>query len=457
MCKVTMNKKKIFYLSISLIVILLTSLISYYIGVYSFYNKIFPFNAPKKVTEQKDLLKTQYKMIQLKSYNSPNYSKYGGIDFLLDKLIYIQGDGSIYFFEKNSNDKFSFEKIKSEKIPNNREDFIRKYEEKYGTARMKNFFGVRDVYIDKFNSYENELLIVSSLDYDIKNDCHRLAVFFNQFVKTSYPELSKWKRIYSSKECLDEDVHTSGKFPLSSAGGRIVKFDENHILLSVGDYAVDGYYSPEKYSQDLNNDYGKIIKININTLSNEIFSYGHRNPQGLFFVDRENIFSTEHGPYGGDELNIIYKNKNYGWPVATFGTAYVDYSGNLASDGIVDPLFEWPNEITSNSHDGFQKPIFSWGPRWGVSNLIVYKSGIIDKRWAGNFFISSLRAKTLTRMVFNKENKSIIYAEDIFINKRIRDIIESPDGRIVLLTDQEGGVDGYNEIPQIIFISKIDK
>ena len=109
------------------------------------------------------------------------------------------------------------------------------------------------------------------------------------------------------------------------------------------------------------------------------------------------------------------------------------------------------------SHDGFQKPIFSWGPRWGVSNLIVYKSGIIDKRWAGNFFISSLRAKTLTRMVFNKENKSIIYAEDIFINKRIRDIIESPDGRIVLLTDQEGGVDGYNEIPQIIFISKIDK
>jgi hypothetical protein len=452
-----MKRNKIFIIIVSSIVILFTSLASYYFGAYSFYNKIFLFSAPKKVTEKNDFLKTAYRMIQLKSYNAPNYSKYGGIDFLFNKLIYVEGDGTVYFFEKNLNDKFVFKKIKSEKIPNNRNNFIKKYQKKYGNARMTNYFGVRDIYIDKFDSFENELLILSSLDYDIENDCHRLAVFSNQFIKLSHPELAKWKKIFVSKKCLEEDVHIDEKFPLSSAGGRIVKFDENHILLSVGDYAVDGYYSSEKFSQDLSNDYGKIIKININDLSNEIFSYGHRNPQGLFFVDQENIFSTEHGPYGGDELNIIYKNKNYGWPVATFGTAYNNYSGNLSSDELIDASFEWPNEITSNSHDGFQKPIFSWGPRWGVSNLIVYKSGVIDKRWAGNFFISSLRAKTLTRMVFNKDNKSIIYAENILIDKRIRDIVESPDGKIVLLTDQEGGVDGYNEIPQIIFISKINK
>ena len=356
--------------------------------------------------------------------------------------------------KKKFNDKFTFKKVKSEKIPNNRDKFINKYQETYGEVRMTNFFGVRDIYIDKFDSEKNkDLLIVSSLDYDVENDCHRLAVFSNQFVKKKELELKKWQKIFTSKTCLDEDVHIDEKFPLSSAGGRIVKFDENHILLSIGDYAVDGYYSTKKYSQDLSNDYGKIIKIKINDSSSEIFSYGHRNPQGLFFLDKENIFSTEHGPNGGDELNIIYKDKNYGWPLATFGTAYYKYSGNHAEEE-QSVSFEWPNEITDNSHSGFEKPIYSWGPRWGVSNLIVYKSGTIDKRWKGNLFISSLRAKTLSRMVFNEENKSIIYVEDILINKRIRDIVESPKGEIVLLTDQKGGADGYTEIPQIIFISK---
>ena len=449
-----MKKNKIIIIIVSLIIIVCSSLGAYYFGAYSFYHKIFPFSASKKVIEENDFKQTAYNFIKLKSYNTPNYGKYGGIDFLLNELIYVEGDGSVYILKKKFNDKFTFKKVKSEKIPNNRDKFINKYQETYGEVRMTNFFGVRDIYIDKFDSEKNkDLLIVSSLDYDVENDCHRLAVFSNQFVKKKELELKKWQKIFTSKTCLDEDVHIDEKFPLSSAGGRIVKFDENHILMSIGDYAVDGYYSTKKYSQDLSNDYGKIIKIKINDSSSEIFSYGHRNPQGLFFLDKENIFSTEHGPNGGDELNIIYKDKNYGWPLATFGTAYYKYSGNHAEEE-QSVSFEWPNEITDNSHSGFEKPIYSWGPRWGVSNLIVYKSGTIDKRWKGNLFISSLRAKTLSRMVFNEENKSIIYVEDILINKRIRDIVESPKGEIVLLTDQKGGADGYTEIPQIIFISK---
>ena len=234
-------------------------------------------------------------------------------------------------------------------------------------------------------------------------------------------------------------MNPKGRFYLSASGGRIVKYDENNILLTIGNFGGDGYYSSLIHSQNLNNDYGKIIKINLKDFSSEIFSYGHRNPQGLFLIDKENIFSTEHGPDGGDELNFILEGKNYGWPIATFGTDY------FKKFSVID--------TTNNSHNGYEKPIFSWGNSWAVSELIVYKSNYFDN-WKDNIIISSLAAQTLTRMVFNKEKKSIIYFENIPIGKRIRDIIESPNGEIVLLTDQYGGVDGYNDVPEIIFLRK---
>ena len=90
---------------------------------------------------------------------------------------------------------------------------------------------------------------------------------------------------------------------------------------------------------------GVILKLNIHDFSYNIFSFGHRNPQGLYIDKNKNIFSTEHGPEAGDEINLIEENKNYGWPLATFGTAY----GHK----------KWPPGSTNNTHESFEKPIFS--------------------------------------------------------------------------------------------------
>ena len=182
------------------------------------------------------------------------------------------------------------------------------------------------------------------------------------------------------------------------------------------------------------------MKIDISDGSYKIFSIGHRNPQGLFVDKSNNIFSTEHGPDGGDEINLIFQDKNYGWPVATFGTAH----GKKM----------WPIDKTNNTHSNFEKPIFSWGNIFGISNLIIYEDDFFTK-WNNNLIVSTLASKQLVRLVFDQKKKSIIYIEYIPIGKRIRDIIKLDNGRLVLLTDRVDyhGSDIENG-PQIILIDK---
>ena len=432
-------KKRKILLSVLFISASIIAVMSFYFGAYSFYHKLFPFSkATTTVTQKSEYLYTAYNDIEKKSYNTPGYSKYGSIAFLNDKLIYMQGDGQQIFLFDGENSNFEFKNIKAEKLPIGRDEFIKKHEKIHGTARLKNFFGLRDIMISKFKSFNTTSIFVSSLDYDIDNDCYRISIFRNEFVVADKTKLKKWKKIFSTKQCLTEDTNYQKLFYLSGSGGRIVKYDENNILLSTGNFDGDGFYSSYIYSQDSSNDYGKIIKINLKESTSEIFTTGHRNPQGLFLVDKDYILSTEHGPKGGDEMNLIKQGKNYGWPFATFGTDYGSKSTKT--------------DKTKNSHNGYEKPIFSWGNQFAASQLIVYKSDYLDK-WKGNIITSSLAGRRLIRMVFDQERKSIVYTENIPIGKRIRDIVEAPNGKIALLTDQMG-VDGFKEVPEIIFLEK---
>jgi hypothetical protein len=124
-------------------------------------------------------------------------------------------------------------------------------------------------------------LFASSLQYNESNDCYTIGVFYSEIINTDAFEISKWKNIFSTKKCLSVDLTTNPRFAAASAGGRIIKIDEDHILLSIGDFYADGVNGPAM-SQDLSNMYGKTIKINIKNSNYEVFSYGHRNPQGLF-------------------------------------------------------------------------------------------------------------------------------------------------------------------------------
>ena len=202
-------------------------------------------------------------------------------------------------------------------------------------------------------------------------------------------------------------------------GGRMTLLDAQTLLLTVGDFGFDGVASLEAHPQNPATSYGKTIAINIADGRATLFTLIHRNPQGLF-IDRSGIiWSTEHGPQGGDELNRLERGKNYGWPYATYGTQYGSFS--------------WPLS-KPEAEQGYQTPVFAWVPSIGVSNLLAVE-GKLFPQWRGDLLIASLKAKTLFRARVREGH--VVYLEPILIGSRIRDLIEGHDGRIILWTDDD--------------------
>jgi glucose/arabinose dehydrogenase len=154
----------------------------------------------------------------------------------------------------------------------------------------------------------------------------------------------------------------------------------------------------------------------------EIFSYGHRNAQAIaVHPDTGAIWSTEHGPQGGDELNLVEAGKNYGWPVITYGR---DYSGAKVGEG--------------TAKAGMEQPIYYWDPSIAPSGMAFYTGDLIPQ-WKGNLFVGALAAQALHRLVLDGDR--IVGEERLLgdLSQRIRDVRSGPDGAIWLLTDSSDG------------------
>jgi glucose/arabinose dehydrogenase len=154
----------------------------------------------------------------------------------------------------------------------------------------------------------------------------------------------------------------------------------------------------------------------------EIFTYGNRNPQGLaIHPDTGAVWATEHGPQGGDELNILLPGRNYGWPVATYGR---EYSG--------EPISPSP------SKEGVEEPQLVWLPSVGLSGMIFY-TGDKFPFWKGQIFLGGLSGLGLHRVGFNE--KGLMGREALLtqVAQRIRDVRQGPDGLIYLAVDSNPG------------------
>jgi glucose/arabinose dehydrogenase len=202
-------------------------------------------------------------------------------------------------------------------------------------------------------------------------------------------------------------------------GSRVVFDGNGYLFLSSGERGT------KENSQNLGNHLGKIIRLHedgkvpadnpfVNTpnAKPEIWSYGHRNPQGLFY-DRETstLWEVEHGPKGGDELNKVEKGKNYGWPVITYG---IDYSGEPISD------------ITEK--EGMEQPIWYWKPSIGTCGMTLVTS---DKypSWKGNALVGGLALTHIARVEL-KDGKYVSYEKVLDGIGRVRAIEQGPDGFI---------------------------
>jgi glucose/arabinose dehydrogenase len=167
----------------------------------------------------------------------------------------------------------------------------------------------------------------------------------------------------------------------------------------------------------MDHEYGKTLILPLDGSAPRIFTLGHRNPQGLLAEPNGRIWVTEHGPEGGDELNLLVDGANYGWPLQTHGTQYEELTWPLTDD---------------SAAAAFTGPRFAWVPSVAVTNLIAVQ-GDGFHRWRGDLLAGSLAGRSLYRI--HREGDRIVYVEPIPVDRRVRDLIETPGGRLVLWAD----------------------
>lgn len=210
-------------------------------------------------------------------------------------------------------------------------------------------------------------------------------------------------------------------------GSRIVFDQQGYLYFSVGDRGK------RKQAQSLNTPNGKIHRIYTDgkipadnpykdSVYQSIFSYGHRNPQGLAVHPVSGqIWSSEHGPKGGDELNLIESGVNYGWPAITYGINYIG------------------TEITPFVRkEGMQQPAYYWRPSIAVSNIVFYQGELFSK-WKNKLLVSSLKYQQLS--LLDIEQNRVMHEEVIFKDSgRIRDVAIGPDGAIYIVLNAPGQI-----------------
>ena len=217
--------------------------------------------------------------------------------------------------------------------------------------------------------------------------------------------------------------------------GKIAFDGKGFLFLSLGDRQVPPEGNLEAHpAQDLSNHHGKIVRlhddgrvpsdnpfVNRSGARPEIWSYGHRNVQGLAIHPATGeLWANEHGPQGGDELNRIDPGKNYGWPVIGYG---VNYQTGLAIH-------------TGTHRQGMEQPTHLWIPSIGISGLMIY-TGDRFPQWKNNLFAGGMAGQQLARLTLNGQR----FAEESMVPQmgRIRDVRQGPDGFIYLVTDDRDG------------------
>ena len=187
----------------------------------------------------------------------------------------------------------------------------------------------------------------------------------------------------------------------------------DHLLV------VIGTHGREEYAQDLASHLGKLVRVEIATGRAATLVSGLRNPQGLTRDAAGHLWETEHGPQGGDELNVLVAGGNYGWPQVTYGVER-ERKVKVSRAGEV------------GLHDGFAKPVFAWVPAIGISSVVVNDERLFPL-WRDDLLIGSLIGHALYRV--RRDGTEVQYVERIEVGNRIRDLAQMPDRRIALLAD----------------------
>ena len=323
------------------------------------------------------------------------------IDFFNDdkEIILATVDGIFAISELNKIENFN-------KIKSNIFDFVT-YEGFYTNTQ----YGVKDILVSGDNLY------VSFINEKKKN-CFNLKILVSKINR----EKLDFKKFYETSECVDKK-NKHGYLAHQGAGGRMFATDSSL-------YFTTGEFRNRPLAQKVDNDYGKILNIEFVSKKSKIISIGHRNPQGLYYSEKNNfIISTEHGPKGGDEININHepqkKIKNFGWPLASYGEHYYkNYSKEILDQA---PLNK------SHKKYGLEEPIKYFVPSIGISEIISLN--VNDKEFLVGAMGNEIAEQDLGLhfIKLGDKKKKIIKHKYIPLNERVRDMVISKNKKILIL------------------------
>ena len=319
------------------------------------------------------------------NYNADNYERpFGFIDFFNKKIIFVSGKGKIFISNDFNGEIEKLEFIEIKTNLNNEYDFINE------NTYKRNY--IRDILID-----DEELYLVI-LDIFKINDKIKYStkIIKSNLINNNNLQFDVFFNI--------EEYGNEGSVDLTHGGGRLIKYKNDQYLLSIPDF---GQFADK--AQIKKSPFGKIVTIKKKTRKYDVFSLGHRNPQGLYWdIEKDIIISSEHGPTGGDEINIIEKNKNYGWPLASYGHG--------------------DERIQSKNHSkyNFKEPAYYFNDfNCGPSEIIKIPENLLNEK-KDSFLLACLSGadplygQALYNFTLNKNKLNKI--QKIFINDRIRDL-----------------------------------
>lgn len=339
----------------------------------------------------------------------PSYVHGGGIVALGKEFLLVNGDGEVFrLWWDQKGDSLRSRKL-GLKAPIGHEQIVADMPDSNSVPRLR----ATDLIIDSLSNPMR--LLVSHMYWNHEGRCITLRVSETALDSAALQQsaIGNWRTLYETKPCLK----TVGSFDDLEAGGRMAWLPDRTLLLTTGDFGFDGV-TAQPLSQQLDNDYGKILRLD-DKGGREFYSIGHRNPQGLVVARDGRIWETEHGPQGGDEINLIVKGGNYGWPFATYGTQY--------------GLDHWPLSRNARDHGKFVEPAHVFVPSVGVSAIIELGDRQFP-RYAGDLFVLSLQGATMLRA--RTRGDRIMYVKPTQLDHRMRDVAEGSDGRLVIWTDE---------------------
>jgi hypothetical protein len=276
-------------------------------------------------------------------------------------------------------------------------------------------FNIHGILDSEIIDKEIYISIIKKVNFNNKSDCFNLEILKAK----SNNNLYEFNSVIKFNECLSEGA--------STRGGRIIKYSKDGkdgILITTGttDDIID-----QMNAQNDNSISGKILFVENVSNSYEIFSKGHRNPQGIMELNGK-IIETEHGPFGGDEINLIEYKNNYGWPIISFGD---DYNLKKYNKGL-EYKYKKENE------QSYTDPIYAFVPSIAISELISIPNSF-EKKWQNNILVSSLNQRSLYRILLDKNFTKVLYSEKIYIGERIRDIKFDKKRNLILLALEDTG------------------